>query len=86
MMTFPYSAWVLTPGFSPKEVVFTEGNSPDWLITEKRKWYHCTKVFPTKEAAINQGRLLLEKQKSDLNKRGEKIKKLEASLDKAEGK
>lgn len=81
--TFPYSAWVLTPSFSPKQVVLTEGSGEDWLITEKRKWYHCTKVFPTKEVAIEQGRLLIEIQKSDLNKRAEQIKKREAALDKA---
>lgn len=81
---FPYDGWVLMPSFSPKKVTLTEGCHGLYHITEKRKWYHLSDIFPSKQDAIRKGRELIDVQKADLDKRHDKLAKRIAALDKAE--
>lgn len=87
MSEFPYKAWVLTPSFALKEVTIVREH---WWASKYRetgggKAYRVDGLYPTKSAAIRAGRELVEKRRQDLAKRQQRIDRLSAALDKAEG-
>lgn len=49
----PFSAWVLTPGFAPKEVEFVEaGYCAGYYSTAARKHYFHTELHQSKQEAV----------------------------------
>lgn len=71
-MKFPYTGWVLTPSFKPKQEVFTEdGHSwlKDWHVTEKGKRYATEYIHANKEAAIEAGHQSLKQQQAAVDKK-----------------
>ena len=84
---FPYKGWVLSPSFKPVErTIVGPSYSPRWHTTESGKQYHISDIFPTKEAAIADGRIKIAAQMADVKKREANVLKRQAALDKAEGK
>lgn len=72
--TYPYTAWVLTPSFKPKEVTLVRhymafGGQDYGDLTESGKMYGVTEMFPTKRAAVDEGWRRVGKQKADLDKK-----------------
>lgn len=87
--TYPYTAWVLTPSFKPKQVTlirayssFRQNDYGD--MTKLGKCYATSEIHASIEGAISFGRESLKRQRLDLNKRlGNWSKKL-AALNAAE--
>ncbi|MFE1574360.1 hypothetical protein ACFIQG_21575 [Comamonas odontotermitis] len=85
-MKFPYTGWVLTPSFTPKQVVFKEDANSwfgDWHVTEKGKRYSTECIHAAKEAAIEAGHQSLKQQQAALDKKQINIHKRRAALEKA---
>jgi hypothetical protein len=87
--TYPYTAWVLTPSFKPKQVTLIRAYSSyagnDYGdFTEAGKLYGTSEIHASIEDAISFGRESLKRQRLDLNKKlGNWSKKL-AALNAAE--
>lgn len=89
MKTYPYKAWILQPSFKPVEVVFEKkyecfGGYEYGDLTIAGKLVHRGDIFESKDSAIAEGFLRLEKQQSDLDQRQAKIEKKRATLNKAQ--
>lgn len=83
--TYPYKAWVLMPSFKPAEVELVSNYGLYYDETAKGKIYHIKhSLYPTKAAAIAEGREKIEEQQADIAKRLERINKRITALDKAE--
>lgn len=87
-MTFPYTGWVLTPGFTPKQEKFVQpygfgGEQTEWHRTEKHKLVHFGSIYASKEAAICAGNQRLRDQQAALDKKQANINKRRAALEKA---
>ena len=81
--TYPFKAWVLTPSFAPKEVeLIMESGYYDYHVTAKRKHYHESELFESKEKAIEHGWRRLDEQWSVLQKRADTITKKKVTLTK----
>lgn len=81
--SFPYTAWVLTPSFIPKQVELVEAAYyNDWHSTKNRKSYHISDLFIEKKNAIEAGWRRLDEQESALRKRADAINKKKANLTK----
>jgi len=89
-MTFPYTGWVLTPGFTPKQEKFVMpyGHSEeqnDWHFTERKKVVNVGSIYVSKEAAICAGNQRIRDQQAALDKKQANINKRRAALEKAAG-
>ncbi|MDX4957881.1 hypothetical protein [Delftia acidovorans] len=81
---FPYQGWVLTPSFKPVETTFTGCKyGRDWHDADGKKAYFIANIFRSKGDAIANGREILVKQQTDLDKKQANIEKRRAALDKA---
>ena len=88
--SYPYTGWVLTPSFVPKEVVLTRpygtwSGGGCWDATDSGKSYHVEEIYATKAGAIDHGFALLDKQQADLAKRQSVLDKRRLNLQKAKG-
>lgn len=88
--TYPYAAWVLMPSFKPKQVELVKaygswgGEPADYDLTSEGKPYHPTELHSSQANAIAAGRLSLERQRIDLDKKLANLAKKHTALDKAE--
>jgi len=81
--TYPFTAWVLTPSFAPKQVELVRGSYyADWHSTEAKKNYHDSELYTSKEVAIEAGWRRLDEQTSALKKKADNINKKKATLTK----
>jgi hypothetical protein len=79
----PRKAWVLTPGYAPKEIELVRiGYYPGYFETATGKTYFTTEIYPTKREAIEAGWRKLDDQWSTLQKRADTIVKKKAMLTK----
>ncbi|KAF1019658.1 MAG: hypothetical protein GAK30_02974 [Paracidovorax wautersii] len=87
--TFPAQAWVLTPGFQPKEVTLTEASS-GWRSkgcrTETKWMILLADLYATKGDAIAGGRERLIEQQARIDAMQAKLEKRKATLEKAAAK
>lgn len=86
---YPYTAWVLTPNFKPKQVVLikaygTFSGNDYGDLTEAWKLYGVSEIHASIESAISFGRESLKRQRLDLDKKLANFAKKNAALDKAE--
>ncbi|AXF52947.1 MAG: hypothetical protein [Caudoviricetes sp.] len=89
-MTFPYTGWVLTPGFTPKQEKFVKPyghgvEQCDWHLTERHKIVHVGSIYSCKAEAICAGNQRLREQQAALDKKQANINKRRAALEKAAG-
>lgn len=79
----PFSAWVLTPGFAPKEVEIVEaGHYAGYYTTAAKKHYFHTDLYTSKREAIEAGWKKLDGQMNVLQKRADAIVKKKSTLTK----
>ena len=79
----PFIAWVLTPGFAPKEVEIVEaGYYAGYYSTAARKHYFHTELYQSKREAVESGWRKLDDQMNALRKREAAIIKKKATLTK----
>lgn len=79
----PFSAWVLTPGFAPKEIeIVVAGYYAGYYTTAARKHYFHTDLYTSKREAIEAGWRKLDEQMNALRKREAAIIKKKATLTK----
>lgn len=87
--TYPYTAWVLLPSFKPKSVELVKkykSYTADYGdLTEAGKLYSLSELFPSKREAVEAGWLRVDKQKTDLDKKLESLKKRREQLRLATG-
>lgn len=84
--SYPYQAWVLTPGFKPKQVTLTKPyrwQSGHGDETDSGKVYHFSEIYPDLEAAITAGWEKVDAQQADIDKRQERLDKRKTALTKA---
>lgn len=85
--TYPYQAWVLMPSFKPSEVTIEGPYHKYWSherdVTSSGKSYALTELYPNKDAAIDAGSILLDKQEAALSKKQANIDKRREALRKA---
>ena len=87
---FPYTAWKLTPGFKPVEVLIKAEYRGDWgreevthLISDSGRYHSVGEIYATRADAIAGGRTRLKEQEADIAKKVANIAKKRAALDKA---
>ena len=82
-MNLPCKAWVLTPGYAPKEIELVEaGYYAGYFSTAARKHYFTTDLYTSKREAIEAGWRKLDEQMGVLQKRADSITKKKATLTK----
>ena len=88
---FPYTAWKLTPGFKPVEVVITDecaavwnSDEPAYFVSESGEYHALGDVFEDRASAIAGGLRRLIEQEAGLAKKAANIAKKRAALVKAE--
>ena len=79
----PFSAWILTPGFAPKEVEIVEaGYYAGYYTTAARKHYFHSDLYTSKAEAIEAGWRKLDDQMNALQKRADAVARKKAVLTK----
>jgi len=79
----PCKAWVLTPGYAPKEIELVEaGYYAGYFSTAARKHYFTTDLYTSKREAIEAGWRKLDEQMNTLRKREAAIIKKKSTLTK----
>lgn len=82
-INLPCQAWVLTPGYAPKEIeLVTAGYYAGYFSTAAGKHYFTTDLYTSKREAIEAGWRKLDEQMSVLQKRADAIVKKKAMLTK----
>lgn len=82
-ITYPFTAWTLTPGFAPKEVELVERGYYDGChATSAGKHYLDSELHPSKSACIWAGWKRIDEQQAALEKRADAINKKKSTLTK----
>lgn len=87
--TYPYLGWILQPSFKPVQIELVKKydsySTVDYGdMVASGKLYRVNELFPSKAAAIAEGRARVKKQQADLDKKQASLQKRITALDKAE--